>query len=408
MKVVVASVLFLLFVLLGPCAGESYSITHCTPPDWVCAERARAFNVPERRIDLMDLSLGGSPYLEFGGQTITSLTELSHVFSVEDGEVMPEEGPLISKFLLTLPLLRQGNGLELLMRPKRMVYLTLMKRLTMGSIHTSMVCPTIGCVAIDTHVHTCESPDSLADPAQILKAAYRSGLSGIAITDHNTMQGVGAVQRAAARLIRRGQLPATFFVIPGEEISSSDGHIIGLFLTREIQSEMTALETITSIHAQGGIAIAAHPLLPHSLGKLAKTLPFDGVETMNNAEELAFALKAHSVRNRRISFYADVDKARIGSSDAHDSQSLAACYTLVQSSASPEDMRAAILAGKTTPMASVCGDEQQSFARRGLPRTLALFQTATDLSPFVQRLTHSNRVTLLLAPAPRLAWDKKF
>jgi predicted metal-dependent phosphoesterase TrpH len=405
---VVASVLFLLFVVLTPCKGEPYPNDRWAPPDWVSAERGRVFNLPERRIELEDLSRGSSPSLEFGGQATTSLTELSRVLSVEDGEAMPEEDPLISKFLLSLPLLRQGNGLELLMRPKRIVYLTLMKRLTMGPVHTNMACPTSGCIAIDTHVHTCESPDSLADPAQIIRAANRIGLSGIAITDHNTMQGVSAVQRAAARLIRRGQVPDTFFVIPGEEISSSDGHIVGLFLTQEIRSDMTAQETIDAIHAQGGIAIAAHPLLPHSLGKLAKTLPFDGVETMNNAEELAFAVKGHSGGNRRASFYATVDKARIGSSDAHDSQSMAACYTLVQCTASIEGVREAILAGRTSPMASVCGDEQKSIARRGLPRALALLQTATDLSPLLQRLTHTNRVTLLLSPEPRLAWDKKF
>jgi predicted metal-dependent phosphoesterase TrpH len=403
-----ASVLVLLLVVFCPCHGQLYVGARWQSPDWVSDEQARVFNLPERRLELMDLSRGGSPYLEFGGQTITSLTELSRVFNIEDGQAMPDGGPLMNKMLLSLPLLRQGNGLELLMRPNRDVYVTMLKQLTVGSVHTNMAVPAPGCVAIDTHVHTCESPDSLADPAQMVRAAAKSGLSGIAITDHNTMQGVSAVQRAADRLIRRGLLPSTFLVIPGEEMSSSEGHIIGLFLTREIQSGLTAKETIDAIHAQGGIAIAAHPLLPHSLGKLAKTLPFDAVETMNNAEELAFAVRPRSTRNRRANFYATVEKPRIGSSDAHDPQSLAACYTCVQCSASPEDVRAAILAGKTSPMRSVSGDHQRSIAGRGPLRALALVQSATDLSPLLQRLTHTNRVTLLLAPTPRFAWDKKF
>ena len=55
--------------------------------------------------------------------------------------------------------------------------------------------------------------------------------------------------------------------MPGTEISSKDGHIGGLFLTKDIPSDLSALETVNQIHDAGGIAVAHHPLHPTFSGK---------------------------------------------------------------------------------------------------------------------------------------------
>ena len=261
--------------------------------------------------------------------------------------------------------------------------------------------------AIDTHVHTCRSTDSLAAVAEQLIAAAKRGLNGVAITDHNSFAGAKEAIRIAPQLIRKGRLPSGFFVIPGEEVSSSDGHIIGIFLTDQIPAGRSAEWTIREIHRQGGIAIAAHPLLPRSLGQLANTLQFDAVETENAAEKLHYALASRESREQRAKFYDVVTKPRIGSSDAHDPQSVGECYTLAKCAATPEAVRTAMLEGEVSP-AGVSDADETSMVRRGLPHILALLETASDLTPWIRRITRNDNFEMRLLPRPALFFSQKF
>ncbi len=104
----------------------------------------------------------------------------------------------------------------------------------------------------DLHTHT-NASDGWPTPLQLVEhASRRAHLDVIAVTDHDTIQ--GAV-RAAEHAARRSKL----HVIVGEEVSSRDGHIIGLFLEKRVPPGLSAAATIHTIHEQGGIAIAAHP-----------------------------------------------------------------------------------------------------------------------------------------------------
>jgi hypothetical protein len=324
------------------------------------------------------------------------------------GEDEPSRGPFITKALLALPLLRRGNALQLVLRPQGDIYATYAKRLMLcGFRMKPKIVHQPGTVAIDTHVHTCCSPDSMADPEEMLLAAAHRGLAGIAITDHNSIEGARRAIESANKLILHKRLPVTFFVILGEEISSTDGHIIGLFLKDKIASGMSAEATIRAIHNQGGIAIAAHPLLANSLGKLANELPFDAVETENAAEKVHYALASEDDRERRTLFYSTVTKPRIGSSDAHDPQSVAECCTLLHCDATPEAVRSAILAGDVTPIAASDESEREKL-RHGIPRMLAFGESLVDLSPWMRRLVHSDDVTLKLLPRPFFSLTSKF
>src|SRR5690349_8322846 len=94
---------------------------------------------------------------------------------------------------------------------------------------------------IDFHSHTGHSSDCLLPAARLLDAAARRGLAAIAVTDHNTLG--GALQ--AASLVERQ--PARFgglTVIPGEEVKTTDGEIVGLFLTQPIPRGLSPVETI--------------------------------------------------------------------------------------------------------------------------------------------------------------------
>jgi predicted metal-dependent phosphoesterase TrpH len=74
------------------------------------------------------------------------------------------------------------------------------------------------------------------------------GLDGVAITDHNTMDGVW-------RLLT---LSPPLRIIPGEEITTRQGEVIGLFLQEAIPAGLDVLETIACIRAQNGIVVAPH------------------------------------------------------------------------------------------------------------------------------------------------------
>jgi predicted metal-dependent phosphoesterase TrpH len=108
-------------------------------------------------------------------------------------------------------------------------------------------------LSFDLHVHTTCS-DGFLSPEQIVVLAQRKGLSGLAITDHNTIN--GAIH--AKNFIENNGIK-NFKVIVGAEISTTKGHIIGLFLKEEINSR-DFRTVVEEIKEQGGIVVAAHPV----------------------------------------------------------------------------------------------------------------------------------------------------
>ncbi|MBV9270925.1 MAG: PHP domain-containing protein [Candidatus Eremiobacteraeota bacterium] len=105
--------------------------------------------------------------------------------------------------------------------------------------------------AIDFHVHTSFSFDSLTPPKKVIETARRRGLNGIAVTDHNTVKGALAAIEANRH--------DDFFIIPGIEIKSDVGDIIALYVTEEIESRRFG-DVIGEIHEKGGLAYLPHPI----------------------------------------------------------------------------------------------------------------------------------------------------
>ena len=103
---------------------------------------------------------------------------------------------------------------------------------------------------IDLHAHTWHSQDSPVSPERLVRSAKRRGLDGVAITNHGRLAGFAAAQEAGG---------PDFHVIPGEEVYSSAGEIIGLFLHEEIPNGQSPEATCAAIRAQGGVVIIPHP-----------------------------------------------------------------------------------------------------------------------------------------------------
>jgi predicted metal-dependent phosphoesterase TrpH len=100
-------------------------------------------------------------------------------------------------------------------------------------------------------MHTEHSHDCAVPVAALLGYAEAQGLGAIAVTDHNVFQGA----QEAVELARGRDL----VVIPGEEVKTDSGEVIGLFLEREIPRGMSMAETIAAIREQNGIVYLPHP-----------------------------------------------------------------------------------------------------------------------------------------------------
>lgn len=128
-------------------------------------------------------------------------------------------------------------------------------------------------LTFDLHVHTVHSGDSPCEVEEAVEAAKKKGLDGIAITDHDSMAGLGE----AFELTDNGDL----MIIPGIEISSDDGHILGFGIDKPISPGLSALETVSRVREAGGIAISAHPFGLGWKPFSALKADFDAIEVYN-------------------------------------------------------------------------------------------------------------------------------
>jgi predicted metal-dependent phosphoesterase TrpH len=198
--------------------------------------------------------------------------------------------------------------------------------------------------AADLHIHTTAS-DGVASPEMVLDwVCTRTDLAVIAITDHNT--NAGAIE--AAELALSGRYPVE--VIVGQEVESADGHIIGLWTPELVRPGLPAAGTVAAIHAQDGIAIAAHPFAPRFWARAGldrgdrdvydKT-EFDGIEIANSTPLLFLS-------NWFARFYWTTHHQRLactGGSDAHILPVIGSSRTFFQGTTAAELRTRAALPG---------------------------------------------------------------
>ena len=125
---------------------------------------------------------------------------------------------------------------------------------------------------IELHCHS-NASDGL-EPVETLLRKAETFLSGIAITDHNTLNGY---RQAVA-------LRSPLVIIPALEISSTEGHILNYGVNEELRPGLSVPETVDTIHDQGALAVAAHPFgnfLRLGVQQLGHLELFDAIEVVN-------------------------------------------------------------------------------------------------------------------------------
>lgn len=189
---------------------------------------------------------------------------------------------------------------------------------------------------VDLHVHTIASPDGRSTQRELAKAAKAAGLHAIAVTDHNLctpLEGTGE----------------DLLLIPGCEISTSSGHITGLFLQRPIDLEALGKlpapeKAVEAIRAAGGLAVLAHPYQKPGAAPENFTFPLDGLETAN--ARACFKVKD---ANEKACALAERRKLpAVGGSDAHDKAEVGNAYTeLTAEALTPDSLREALATGRS-------------------------------------------------------------
>jgi predicted metal-dependent phosphoesterase TrpH len=141
-------------------------------------------------------------------------------------------------------------------------------------------------------------------PAELIAQAISVGLDGIAVTDHDTMAGVFEMQKIA---------PPSFEIIPGEEITTDRGEVIGLFLTEEIPPGPFD-EVFFRIRSQNGVVIVPHPFDPFRKAILPTDQEagrFDAIEVLNGRAMFA------SINTKAQAYAQRNNCAMVCGSDAH-------------------------------------------------------------------------------------------
>jgi len=156
----------------------------------------------------------------------------------------------------------------------------------------------------DLHTHTKYSSDGFLNPKKIVKIAKKRGLSGIAITDHDTIKG---------GLETKKYEDENFKVIVGCEVSTSKGEIIGLYLNEEIKSN-DFYDVIDEINAQNGIIVVPHPF---DEWRNSASLTKEDYKLVNSIEIFNSRCVENKYNQKAGRFAKENNYGMTGGSDAH-------------------------------------------------------------------------------------------
>ena len=188
---------------------------------------------------------------------------------------------------------------------------------------------------LDLHVHTNRSSDAFTLPKDLAAICRDRGLDGLAITDHNVLA---------------ADLSDEITILPGIEISTLDGHVIGLGLSETIPQGLTADETIRRITDLHGVSIIPHPydLLRSSVRPHLLEVRPDAIEVINSSSFL------HSVTWKRARKFAEQGNYPMtAGSDSHIPPTIGRAYTEIECiSNDTGSVLTALRAGSVNPVGS--------------------------------------------------------
>jgi len=189
-------------------------------------------------------------------------------------------------------------------------------------------------IRVDLHVHTIFSGDATINPKLLVDTLYaHSTVKGVAITDHDTLEGYFQVRKLAT-------VYQDLLVIPGVEVTTSEGHFILLGI-EEKPPFMSTLESVVDFAIErAALIVIPHPYrADRGIGDAAERIQADAIEVKNPSA---------SLRENRLA--EKLAKARslpgVAGSDAHNPSQLWTAYTEVDSQPDVDGVLNAIKNGR--------------------------------------------------------------
>lgn len=198
----------------------------------------------------------------------------------------------------------------------------------------------------DLHIHTALGDGMAEIPEVLAYVEEQTDLSVIAITEHDELR----TAELARDIWSRGSY--RFEMVPGEEVTTLEGHVLALYIDKPIEGLRPLEPTLEAIHKQGGFAIIPHPMswLTRSVGQrtIERVLrqdiagvSFDGMEQSVSPAARVTSKKAHRLNQERYHF------AEVGGSDAHFLPAIGSSHTQFPGT-SAQELRTAIANRETT------------------------------------------------------------
>jgi predicted metal-dependent phosphoesterase TrpH len=186
---------------------------------------------------------------------------------------------------------------------------------------------------LDLHCHTRASFDSLSSPASVVRSAAARGLTHIAITDHDRVDGAFEARDAA---------PPGLSVIVGQELRTTGGDLIAAFIERPIPAGLSAEEAISAVREQGGLVGLPHPF-DRFRGSMLRNATFRAIADRVDWIEAHNARAVGSGNEKAASFARERGLPGVAVSDAHTTVEIGVAYVAIDEDPStPEGLLEAL------------------------------------------------------------------
>jgi len=190
-------------------------------------------------------------------------------------------------------------------------------------------------IKADLHIHTCYSIDCLTPLERIIARCLELGIDCVAVADHNTITGALKLRQIAP-----------FRVIVAEEIATTAGEIMGLFLSEGIRQGLSAQETISRIRDQGGLVAIPHPFgrslfrRDNVLTSMEILSQVDIIEAFNSRTPFSSSIR------RAATLTKERGKAASAGSDAHTLGEIGRAYVEMSEFDGPDDFLNSLAKGQ--------------------------------------------------------------
>lgn len=175
-------------------------------------------------------------------------------------------------------------------------------------------------LSVELHAHSELSHDGRDSVEFLLEQASAVGLDALAITDHDAIE---ASLEAAALAPEYGLVG-----IPGVEITTEAGHVLGLGIAERVPPGLPYGETLERIREGGGIAVVPHPFQTSRSGVAGK-VSHDALGRADAIEVYNSRLLTGRANRKAERFARERGLPMTAGSDAHISEMVGQAVTKV-------------------------------------------------------------------------------